>query len=90
MSMVNRYDHGTPNGYNRGCREACCRGARAEYERERRANQKKIGARSPELIPHGTLAGWTCWGCREACCEIEYVRAQVRYLRNRRAREAAG
>ena len=34
------------------------------------SNQRQRAAEAPELIPHGTIGGYTNWGCKcDACLE---------------------
>lgn len=68
--------HGTPTGYNKGCRCVFCKGAKS---RESRNYRMRVKSRSlPENDPrHGTKNGYSNWDCRCEFCK----KAHSEYLK---------
>lgn len=70
MAKWDNVQHGNPATYRSteyNCRCDACRAANTELSRKERAARRKKGL--PEGDPrHGTLTGYTNWGCPcEAC-----------------------
>lgn len=73
--------HGTNISYRRGCRCALCRQANTEYVRRWR---QKIGGSLPaDSDKHGTVNGYSNWGCRCNPCTIAQYRAVGDYYHRR-------
>ena len=79
-------EHGTQNGYGRGCRCTDCTGAHAADSALRREINHTVGAINPGVIKkHGSRTTYVQWGCRCAECR----KANVEYDKARRRRRAA-
>lgn len=79
-------EHGTQNGYGRGCRCTDCTGAHAADSAVRREINHAVGAINPGVIKkHGSRSTYVQWGCRCAECR----KANVDYDKDRRRRRLA-
>ena len=65
-------EHGTYTRYSSGCREACCRKAKAEYMRARRSAAREMVRLNPARVvvgvKHGTAYAYDERGCRCGPC----------------------
>lgn len=72
MLAVDDERHGTDQGYQAGCRLACCRNAHAQYNAAKKA--ERIARGIPERV-HGTRNGYVNYGCRCDACQIASLKA---------------
>jgi hypothetical protein len=75
--------HGTPSGYNSGCRCTACSEAHRIYCRQARARMAERAAAGDAIVPHG-LFGYTNWRCRcEICTEAKKEHCRAYYASKR-------
>lgn len=69
--------HGTIAGYNRGCRQPCCRTAQQEYDAKRGSSAARLGRDKPTApqLPRHTAASAAPW--------LQYDRAARRWISTR-------
>lgn len=61
--------HPGPGAYNKGCRCEECKTLHRERCRRIKEDLVARGAADPDLIPHGTIGGYSNWECRCPDCK---------------------